>query len=237
MRSRRDTSARPVRRSILAGLALAVLLLAAGGAVASTQHKTFTAEAVLVALPRSDLDAATTAAFYETMSRGQIIGTFAEVANNAVYENQAMDDLGLTPGQRSGISSEVTVVPDTSVMLVRVTGDAATTAEQVCDRAAARITAYLTGMSDAYRVQVVHRASGSAVSSGMSPQLVLVLAAVVALVLGLALQQIVYHLGSAQRLSVGDGFPRADPSSAVPPAVVVPAPPRREEQSVPAGRA
>jgi capsular polysaccharide biosynthesis protein len=213
MTTRSGSGPRPLRRSVVVGLVLALLVLAAGAAMAATQHKSFTAEAVLVVLPSSDLDESTSAAFYETMSRGQIIGTFAEVADNAVFENRTMDDLGLGGAQRTQTSSEVSVVPNTSVILVRVTAAAAATSEQVADGAADRITTYLTGLSDAYRIQVVHGAGGSATRSGMSPALVLLLAGIVALVLGLAAQQAVYRSAKARRLTTADGLvlPEPDP--------------------------
>lgn len=242
MRTGSGSGPRPLRRSVVLGLVLAVLVLAAGGAVASTQHTSFTAEAVLVVLPSSDLDQGTSAAFYETMSRGQIIGTFAEVADNAVFENEAMDELGLTGAQRTRTSSEVSVVPNTSVILVRVTAAAAATSEQVADGAADRITTYLTGLSDAYRIQVVHQAGGSATRSGLSPGVVLLLAGIVAVVLGSAVQQAVYRSARTRRITTADGSLAPEPgpaaTSAGAPAAPVPSPaiPADREQPVPAGR-
>lgn len=196
MRTAQRSQPRPLKRSLVAGALLALLVLATGAAFAATQQTTFTAESVLVVLPRADLDEATTAAFYETMSRGQIVGTFAEVANNASFQNQAMDNLGITGRQRTEVSTEVSVVPATSVILVRTTAGTAAVAERVADGSAGLTTTYLSGLSDAYRAQVVHQAAGSALSSGMSPTMLLVLAAVVAAALGLVVQQALYHLAS-----------------------------------------
>ena len=220
MRTAQSSGARPLRRSVVLGVVVAILLLAAGAAFAATQHRTSTAEAVLVVLPRADLDEATSAAFYETMSRGQIVGTFAEVGGNASFQNQAMDSLKLTPAVRSGVSTEVSVVPDTSVILVRTTADSPAVAEQVADGAADLMTTYLSKLSDAYRTQVVHHAADSAFSSGMSPALVLLLAAVVAVALGLTVQQATYHLSVARQTTAADDARR--PPSAVEPSAVEP---------------
>jgi len=217
MRTAQSSGARPLRRSVVLGVVVAILLLAAGAAFAATQHRTSTAEAVLVVLPRADLDEATSAAFYETMSRGQIVGTFAEVGGNASFQNQAMDSLKLTPAVRSGVSTEVSVVPDTSVILVRTTADSPAVAEQVADGAADLMTTYLSKLSDAYRTQVVHHAADSAFSSGMSPALVLLLAAVVAVALGLTVQQATYHLSVARQTTAADDA-RRPPSAVEPPA-------------------
>ncbi len=193
---------RPLRTSVLSGVVLALLTLAAGGAYALTQQVTYTAESVLLVLPRADLDDATSAAFYETMSRGQIVGTFAEVANNPSFQAQALDQLGLTPQERQDLTTEVTVVPDTSVILVRVTSPSATAAAQASVATARTTTTYLATLTTAFRTQLVQGATGATPSSGLTPALVLALTGVVAVVLGVAAQQAVYHLLAARRLAL-----------------------------------
>jgi hypothetical protein len=221
----RGTQRSPLRLSVLAGAVLAVLVLVAGAVLASTQHKTWTAEAALVVLPDKSLDPATSAAFYETLSRGQLVGTFAEVANDAGFKARAVSGLGLTATQQEGLQTVVSVVPDTSVILVRTTADDAATSERVAEATATAATTALNGLSDAYRTQVVRDAAGSAFASGLSPALVLVLAAVVALVLGVAVQQAGYQLLRARRLTTAGGDatdaepeddPRADGAAPAP---------------------
>jgi capsular polysaccharide biosynthesis protein len=221
-----------LRRSVILGAVLALLVLGGGGAYAATQHQTATAEAVLVVLPRADLDEATTAAFYETLSRGQIVGTFAEVANSTSFTTEAMDKLGLGSGDRTGVTSEVSVVPDTSVILVRTTAPRAAVAEQVADATARLSSAYLATLSDAFQTKIVHSAAGTASSSGLSPAVVLVLAGVVALTLGVALQQAAYHLGTARRLTAPDAVDRAPAPGPGPGSAGGPAPgPERNGQA------
>jgi hypothetical protein len=204
-RGRREDG-RSLRRSVVAGGLLAVLVLLAGGIFAATQHKTWTAETALVVLPSARLDPATSAAFYETLSRGQIVATFAEVGNDAGLQARAMDALGLPAADRAGVSTALSVVPDTSVILVRSTADDASVAERVADGTAAAATSSFTALSDAYRTQVVRSAAGSAFASGLSGSLVLALAVLVALVLGLAVQQAVYHLLEARtRTTAAEG--------------------------------
>lgn len=200
----------------MAGLVLLLLVLGAGAYVASTQQKTFTAESVLVVLPQRDLDDATTAAFYETLSRGQIVGTFAEVANNSTLQQQAVTKLALAASAQDGLSTVVSVVPDTSVILVRTTADDAATAEAVADAVATVATTSLSQLSDAFRTQIVHKATGTAFSSGLSPALVLGLALVAALVLGVALQQAVFHLLRARSSATPDAATNVDDTVADP---------------------
>ena len=67
-------------------------------------------------LPAANLDDATSAAYYETLSRGQIVATFAEVAGNLWFAQQAEERLGLTPEQSKQVTTEVSVVPNTAVV-------------------------------------------------------------------------------------------------------------------------
>lgn len=188
---------REVRLSIFPGAVLTALVIIAGAVLATNEKQMWTAESVLVMLPSADLDAADSAAYYETMSRGQIVATFAEVADNLRFEQQAEQELGLTDAQRADVDGIVSVVPDTSVILVRATATEAGIAEQVADGTTGLATAYFAGLSKPYRTEVVHAAQGSAYSSSTSPVLLFLLAVVVALIAGLAVQQAIYHLMTA----------------------------------------
>ena len=86
---------------------------------------------MVVVLPAASLDDATSASYYETLSRGQIVATFAEVAGSLGFEQQAEDRLGLTAGQRAQVTTDVSVVPDTAVILIRATADDADVAQRM----------------------------------------------------------------------------------------------------------
>jgi len=64
-------SRREVRISVLAGAVAALLVVVAGAWLALTTPTKWTAESVLVVLPGADLNASDSAAYYETLSRGQ----------------------------------------------------------------------------------------------------------------------------------------------------------------------
>jgi len=195
--SRFDT--RAVRQSIVTGVIVALALLAGGVAYALTQHRTWAAESMVVVLPAANLDDATSASYYETLSRGQIVATFAEVAGSFGFEQQAEDRLGLTGGQRTRVTTDVSVVPDTAVILIRATADEADVAQRMAAATTDLSVQYLAGLSKPYRVVTVPSAAGSASATGMSLPVLLAAALAVALVAGLALQQAVYHLSVALR--------------------------------------
>lgn len=210
--SKRREQRRETRISLIVGGVLALLIVVGGGAAALLQKTVFTAESVIVVLPSPALDAAGSAAYYETLSRGQIVATFAEVAHSLRFEQQAEEKLGLTEAQRATVTTSVSVVPDTSVILVRASAEDATVAEQVADGATSSATEYLAGLSKPYRTEVVRNAQGSSYESSTPPLLLAGLALVVALAAGLAIQQALYHLLVAVRRG-----PRHDAGAGVPP--------------------
>ena len=153
-------SRREVRISVLAGAVAALLVVVAGAWLALTTPTKWTAESVLVVLPGADLNASDSAAYYETLSRGQIVATFAEVADNLRFQQQAEQTLQLSDAQRAGVTTTVSVVPDTSVILVRTTAGTAVIAEQMADATTTLASKYLAGLSRSYRTELVHTAQG-----------------------------------------------------------------------------
>ena len=184
---------RAARQSIVVGVAVALLLLVAGVVFATVSKAQWTAESVSVVLPGTELNEADTASYYETLSRGQIVATFAEVASNARFEQQAEQNLGLDASQQAAVTTEVTVAPSTAVVLIRVTSDDRQVAEQIAQEMTSVSQTYLQGLARPYRLEVVNPGTGTAYRSSTSPLVLVVAAVVVALVGGLAIQQAVYH--------------------------------------------
>lgn len=214
MTGRGRLARRELRVSVLAGAIAALLVVLAGAGLALMSKPKYTAESVLVVLPSAALDTSDSAAYYETLSRGQIVATFAEVADNLRFQDQAAQNLNLTAEQKAGLTTAVTVVPDTSVILVRTTAGSAAVAEQVADATTTLATAYLAGLSEPYRTDLVHGAAGTATAAGTSPIVLLALAVVVALIVGVGVQQAVYHVMVTLRARrrPGDPAPPAEPS-------------------------
>lgn len=236
MSGRARFARREVRISVLAGAIAALLVVVAGAGLALTSKPKYTAESVLVVLPSATLDTSDSAAYYETLSRGQIVATFAEVADNLRFQDQAAQDLNLTTEQKAGLTTAVTVVPDTSVILVRTTAGSAAVAEQVADGTTALATTYLAGLSEPYRSDLVHGATGTATATGTSPIVLLALAVVVALIVGVGVQQAVYHLMTSLRARRDRGpADTTDPAPADPGAD--PAPAAAADPAVPTGSA
>lgn len=205
---------RTARQSIVVGVVVALLLLVAGGLFATLTKAQWTAESVSVVLPGTQLDETDSAAYYETLSRGQIVATFAEVASNKRFEQQAEQDLGLDSAQQASVTSEVTVAPSTSVVLIRVTSDDRAVSEQVAQEMTTVSQGYLQGLARPYRLEVVNDGAGTSFRSSTSPLVLLAAAVVVALVGGLAIQQALYH--SLVALRSGARSPRSAAAPATP---------------------
>jgi hypothetical protein len=187
-----------LRTSVVLGLVLALLLAAAGAFYAFSQQRTWVAESMVVVLPSTALDEATSASYYETLSRGQIVATFAEVAGTQRFEQQALDQLRLPPAERSLVSTEVSVVPDTAVILIRSTAGSAAVAQEVSRVTTSLAVTYLGGLTQPYRAVTVPSGS-TAEPTGMSPWVLAAAGLLAGLVAGLAVQQAVYHLSAAVR--------------------------------------
>lgn len=190
---------RALRTSVAVGLVVALMLVVAGAIYAFNQPRAWVAESLVVVLPSAELDEATSASYYETLSRGQIVATFAEVAGSLRFSEQAEERLGLSAAQRAAVTTEVTVVPDTAVLLIRSTAGEAEVARQVSAKTTDLSVQYLAGLSRPYRAVPVPSARGAAEPTGTSPLLLLAAALVTGLVIGLAVQQAVYHLTVAAR--------------------------------------
>jgi capsular polysaccharide biosynthesis protein len=183
--------------SILSGILLAALIMGAGAFYALKQPVKYTAKASVVVLPAQGLDPSTAAGYYETLSRGQIVATLAEVLRLQRFEQSAALRLKLTPAQRAQTKVTVEVVPTTAMVNISVRGSTAATSEALADVILADAVPYLSQLSAPYTVSVVGSAANSAVRSGPSSTVLLEAAALIALISGLAAQQGIYHLSVA----------------------------------------
>ncbi|MFB9317215.1 hypothetical protein [Cryptosporangium minutisporangium] len=189
----------PLRRSLQIAVVAALLVLAAGAVFALTQQGRYKAETSLIVLPASTLDAQEQASFLETLSRGQVVATMAEVAQSGRFETEAEKALGLSTAEAADTTVTVTVVPSTSVLLIEAEASTAGIAEQVADRTAALSATYLQSMIKPYTATQVRPAAGTAYSAGTAPWIVLGGTVIAALAVALAVQQAAYQVLQSRR--------------------------------------
>jgi capsular polysaccharide biosynthesis protein len=199
--------------AVLAAVAVLLVVIEGGVLFWQQQPPQYSAMTTLVVLPAGN--SAEAASYYDTLSRGQIATTFAEILA-----------LRATP---EGGKSEVTVevVPETSLIQVTATADTARSAESAADQALGRAEPYFNQLGSPYAVSVVQDAAGTAEHAGLTVGILAGVVAAVALIAAFSAYLAVRGLQNARaqarlvdgQLSGGDDIPVAD--------ATVPAPGRK----------
>jgi capsular polysaccharide biosynthesis protein len=186
-----------LRLSLVTGILVAGLLLAGGLFFVSSRPTRWSATASVVVVPSPDVDPGSLASYYETLSRGQVVATFAELLRLRRFESTATRRLGLSRPDRKEVEVTILIVPDSAVITIGATGPTPALAERVADGVLSATRDYASGLSQPYTLAVLSPAKGSAEKTS-PPRLVLAaVVALVSLVAALASQQGVFHLAMA----------------------------------------
>ncbi len=204
------------RAAVLTGLVVALLVLAGGLLFYADRPAEYEASSTLVVLPNDAL--AEAASYYDTLSQGQIVTTFAEILD--LQATSAADGAQVT-------SVAVDVVPDTSLIRITATAADAQSAETATDAVLTQSQAYFDQLTAPYQISVVQGAAGTAEQTGLAPGLLSGAVAAVALISGLATYLAVRALLPARQPI------RQAPEESVSPAYVRP-PVSRTQDGVPA---
>jgi capsular polysaccharide biosynthesis protein len=203
---------------VVAGIIVAAMVSTAGVGYLLGRSKNWSARAVVAVLPSKNIDVATAAGYYDTLSRGQIVTTVAEILRLPRFKDTAADKLHLAGPARDQVSISVDVIPNTALAAVTATAPNRGTAEAMADGVVSSATGYIGGLSSPYDVVPVSQAAGeSTKGSGLHTGSFLLVLAVAALAAGVAAQQAVYALVPLLR--------RRKAASVAPPSTDAPAPP------------
>ncbi len=162
---------------VLPGMLITALVLLAGGAYVLSRPATYSASASFGVFPRP-APTGTEAGYYETLSRGQIVSTIAQL----VKVNQA-------PPIHGASYPAVTVVSETSIVQLDVKAPTAAGAEEAADAGLQRAVDVVGALQLPYAAIVTNRAAGHAVRAGSGSAKQLAIVGLVAFTLGLAVQQ------------------------------------------------
>jgi capsular polysaccharide biosynthesis protein len=171
------SSAGPVRAgrrrlpAVLAAIAVLLVVVEGGVLFWQQQPPQYSAMTTLVVLPAGN--SAEAASYYDTLSRGQISTTFAEILA-----------LRATPEGKAKVTVEV--VPETSLIQVTGTADTARAAESAADQALSRAEPYFNQLDSPYAVSVVQDAAGTAEHAGLTLGILSGVVAAVALIAAFA---------------------------------------------------
>jgi capsular polysaccharide biosynthesis protein len=171
-------------------LALAVAVFGAGATLSLTRPVQWSATAPMLVAPRaSSASADTLASLYDTLSRGQVAATYAELLGNEGVTTAAITKSGISRAEQRGLSVKVTVIADTSVIDAIATARTATLATRMADAMAQEATDRVDVLAAPYVVSPTASAAGSATRAGLGTTELLVLTGAIALFAGILAQQ------------------------------------------------
>lgn len=212
-----DTSTPPPRSrapmvvSIIAGIVVFALLLAAGVIVSRNATTEWVARSSALVLPAKPVDPDQLPGYYETLSRGQIVTTLAELVRLGEFQIEVADRFDLSDAQRESVDVTVNVVTDTAVLQIVGTSEDPLLAVAMVDGVVEASTAYIGDLVLPYALVPVSTGINNLTETGMSASMVLGVFALVALVAGLVVQQATLHLARlvTQRSRSGAKRPEA----------------------------
>lgn len=183
----------------MAGLLVAALVTAVGSAFALTRPARWSANSSLLVLPRTDLDPDLVAGYYDTLSRGQIVNTYAQILRLQSLADTAARGAGLSPAAAEQVEVDVRPVPDAAVIDVYVTAATAGDAERVADGVVSAAVSYIAQLRSPYVLSTVSAATGTARRTGLGVLTVVGLVAIVGAVVGAAVQQGLWLLATRRQ--------------------------------------
>jgi capsular polysaccharide biosynthesis protein len=186
-----------LRTSLVAGLLAALLVLVAGAMFAATRPPEWTAETKLLVGPGLQADSTNISAYYETLSRGQVIATAAEIIEQPRFTRDAIR--AVTGDDARGAETRVTVVPGTSLVSVSVTARTRATAEGLADEIAASSVPTVNQLLTPYAATPLGSAEDSATRSTLATSQLAAVVALMAAVVGAGVQQVVQRLAGGPR--------------------------------------
>jgi capsular polysaccharide biosynthesis protein len=170
---------------LLTGIAVALVVLAGGSVFWLLNPTQYRATSTLLVFP--DAAAGEFAGYYDTLSRGQVTLTFAQILELQVS------------GASGDPVIDVQAVPDTSLITVTVTAQTAAEAEADADAVLEQSRRYFTQLSSPYEISVVRAAAGTAQRSGVPVVPLVLVLPIVALIAGFAAQQAIRVLATQRR--------------------------------------
>lgn len=195
----RTTRQRLWRRGLTAGIVTGLLVLCGGVGWSLSYQPSYTATATLLVLPNAkSSQTGDAASYYDTLSQGQIVETFAQVLRAKSSPAWVVTaGPGLTTAQVASTQVNVTAVPSTSVISITAQGTDPAIAERVVAAMAQKSPHELNVLSTPYRALTVDSGSGSAQKTGIDTPMLLAAVVAVAVLAGVGAQQAVWLLGNA----------------------------------------
>lgn len=182
------------RAPIVAGLVTGVVIVAVGLVFALTQPSGWASDSTLVVTPSGSVAGTASAAYYETLSHGQVVSTYAEMLRLSDLERRTKRLVGVAAGDEGSTSISIHVVPDTSLIVMRASSPSRQTAERLAVSAAYAGAVYLSNLKQPFAVSTLRSANTSAKRTGGDAVPIVVVAVAVAIVAALLAARSVMQL-------------------------------------------
>jgi capsular polysaccharide biosynthesis protein len=201
----------PRRTIILTSVLVGIVALIGGILGIASRSASYEATAEVSVVPKTtDPDLSISAV--DTLSRGPVTSNFAEAYASSRVIDQAFRAAGISEAEADRVSVDASVVTDTSFVLVTATADQPVLAERAAN-AVAQVSPELGGYSAAFQTQVYDSADGTATRSGPGTATLVLIAIVVAAVLGVVTAALLGRLFRGPRgpgAPSGGGFDEPD---------------------------
>ncbi len=178
----RVTRSPGVLAAVVAGLAALLI----GGGLVLNRSPSWRASASLLVLPDRAARPDVAAGLYDTLSRGQLVQTYASVANSPGFVGQVLNGVKATAKQRRSLRVAVTPVPNTNLIDISATADSAPVAEAAADAVSSQAIAGLAATFYPFRVSEVSSARGTATSARTSSTTLLAVVLIASVVVAFA---------------------------------------------------
>lgn len=182
-------SGRRALPSIVAGIVTAALVIATGLYVVSGRPTQWEAYGSVLVLPAAGLDPDQVPGYYETLSRGQVVESYAEILRLQRFADGTADALDLRPSESDRVTADVSVPTATALIQVRVTAPTAVTAERMTAGIVTAAADYIAGLGQPYGATVASDGAGTAQQRTPPTTLLFGLVVLAGLVLGVIVQQ------------------------------------------------
>jgi capsular polysaccharide biosynthesis protein len=208
MRSKEHNVSLKVR--VAAGLAVALAVLIAGSIAIGTRDAGYTAAARVLIAPVPGPNAV---AASDTLSRGTVVGTFAEAFGSRAQVDASFEAAGIAPEERERVTIESRPLAGASAVIIEARADDRALAEAAAS-AVAVAQPDLQGYSEAFAVRTLETAEGSAERNGASPALLWLMLVLVAVAAGVVVAIVLAPLAT-RRLGATNSGSRPIPRRAV----------------------
>jgi capsular polysaccharide biosynthesis protein len=190
-------SGRRALPSIVAGVVVAALVVATGVYFVSGRPTVWESRGSVLVLPASRLETNQVPGYYETLSRGQVVESYAEIVRLQRFADATAEELGVPPAELSEVRADVSVPTGTALIQVRVTAPSAEVSERMTAGIVTAAAGYINDLAQPYDATVASDGVGTAQQRSPATKVLFGIVALAAVALGVIVQQVWWILQQA----------------------------------------